>query len=212
MCHHRQHLGPRDPQANLNSLTRRESGIGKIETTDPQAKSFFCQRDVSSFHQSLHSSGCRGRRLFALLASLGFALAFTLFLGFEVFVNRRPKAIEKVVERTTSGIVKIKTAKNGVDRGTFHFVDPFRQSHLRIGYEENEEGTQQGSRISRQGTPIRVGIVKQSRDGRKIRHPEFGGKRPILVNDYDAGSVIRAKLMVNKSLVIRTGNEYRFHE
>lgn len=72
-----------------------------------------------------------------------------------MFVYSRPKATEKVVERSDAGkIVKVKAAENGVDRGSLHFIDPFGQSHLWIDHEEDQEGPQQGSRITGQGTKI----------------------------------------------------------
>lgn len=188
-------------------------GLEKVEQSVGRQSGFLVGVAHHPLHQTLHFTGRGGGRLFAFLAFLGFALAFMLFLGFEVLVYGRPEAFEKVVERSDAGqIVKGKSAENGIDGGAFHFVDPFGQSHLGVGHEEDKEGSQQGSRIAGQGSPIGIDVMQERGNGGKIGHPKFGSERPILLDENDTGSIMSAELLEDKSLVIRMRNEDRFQE
>jgi hypothetical protein len=88
--------------------------------------------------QVLDSTSCGGRSLLTFLLSfLRLSLAFSLLLGLQVFVYRRPEAVEKVIKGTYAGnVVQGETAEDGIDGSSLHDVDPFREPFFRTGHKE----------------------------------------------------------------------------
>lgn len=108
-------------------------------------------------------AGCGSRGLLSLLPLLGFSLSLRLYFRFEMLVDGRPKAFEKVVECADAGqIVRFKAAQNGVDRRSFHLVYPFSDPHGWIGHQEKQIGSKEGCGVSGFRALSRVFIHKQS--------------------------------------------------